>query len=119
MLRHQSVYGNLLKAFLEKNPLTSVWLINTGWYGGKVPHAKRYDLSTTRSIIRSIQKNNHENIEFSKDKIFGFLVPVAMKDVDSRFLNPKSLWIDKVNYDQEALTLKRLMDENYSSKEIV
>jgi phosphoenolpyruvate carboxykinase (ATP) len=41
-----------------------VWLINTGWTGGKYGIGKRMSLPATRKIIDAIHKKELDNVEF-------------------------------------------------------
>jgi phosphoenolpyruvate carboxykinase (ATP) len=112
MMRHAQDYGNLLKAFLEKYPI-NVWLVNTGWFGGVYGEGMRYQLSFTRSCIRSVQNFGDEGVEFFKDDIFGVQIPKSLRGVDKSFLNPATLWRDQEQYLKMANHLKNQFEENF------
>ncbi|MBY0415736.1 MAG: phosphoenolpyruvate carboxykinase (ATP) [Bdellovibrionales bacterium] len=110
MMRHPKVYSQLLKNFLNKHNI-KVWLVNTGWFGGVYGEGKRYPLHFTRNCIRAIQKNP-ENIEFDINEVFSLKIPRGLENVDSQYLDPKNLWVDKSSYDKAAIELKKLFEEN-------
>lgn len=105
MLRHPRVYANLLGTYLEKHNI-NVWLVNTGWTGGAYGIGERFPLKVTRQIVRSIQKGDLANAEFTQDSIFGFTTPAAVPGVETKVLNPKSTWKDPAAYDVEAKKLE-------------
>lgn len=112
MMRHPMVYAQLLKKYLTEHPV-NVWLINTGWYGGAYGIGKRYELSTTREIIRSIQKGLSHDLEFRQDPFFGLKVPKSIPGVENKFLDTRSLWASATEYDQTAAKLKTLFTDNF------
>lgn len=112
MMRKPNDYAELLKKFLTTYPI-SVWLINTGWYGGVYGEGQRYPLSFTRSCIRAIQKGLNETTEYQTNEIFSLRYPVHIEGVDAQLLNPKSLWKDEQKYKETALGLKNKFDENF------
>lgn len=112
MMRPPMDYGILLKEFLQKHKI-KVWLVNTGWFGGPYGIGKRYPLTFTRNCIRAIQQGKGREISFNTDPIFSLRIPEQIEGVDSKFLNPESLWQDKNEYLKNAVELKRQFDLNY------
>ncbi len=112
MMRHAQDYGTLLKKYLEKHKI-NVWLVNTGWFGGVYGEGMRYQLSFTRSCIRSVQNHGELGVEFYQDDVFGVMIPKSLKGVDKAFLNPVTLWRDQTQYYRIAKKLKDQFDENY------
>jgi len=104
MLRHPSVYAELLGQFLDKHGI-HVWLINTGWTGGPYGVGKRFPLDVTRTIIRTIQSNALNNVPTEADPLFGFEVPLAVQNVPSSYLHPQSSWPDPDAYQKQAKAL--------------
>jgi phosphoenolpyruvate carboxykinase (ATP) len=47
------VYADLLLAKTQKHN-TSVWLVNTGWTGGRYGIGKRISIENTRNIVHAI-----------------------------------------------------------------
>ena len=114
MLRKPADYGNLLKEILRKHQI-KVWLVNTGWYGGAYGIGKRYDLSFTRTCIRSIQKGLREDISFTQDPVFSLSVPDGLDNIDGRLLRPHRLWASEEEYFKNANELKIKFDENFQT----
>lgn len=108
MLRHPTVYANILKEYLQKYKI-NVWLVNTGWYGGEFGVGERFPLKITRDLIRSVQ--NHEldhalNPEhFEKDELFGFYIPKKVRSIDANLLNPKRAWKNAHDYQTKSKEL--------------
>lgn len=112
MLRKPQVYAQLLKELLERRK-TTVWLINTGWYGGPYGVGRRYDLITTRSIIRAIQQGLDDTWAFQNETLFNLAVPTSIPGVAPSVLHPRSLWSDPRDYDQVSEKLRNLFLGNF------
>lgn len=111
MMRKAEDYSKLLRIFLDKYPI-KVWLINTGWYGGKYGTGKRYPLAITRNCIRSIQSGQVSD-EFNLNEVFNLKTPKSLVNLDPKFLQPENLWSDKEDYFKTALDLKDKFEENH------
>jgi phosphoenolpyruvate carboxykinase (ATP) len=109
MMLHREVYSSLLCDYIKKYDI-KVWLINTGWFGGAYGEGKRFPLSVTRQIIRSIKKNNGYDLKFQKLEPFGFNIPLEIPEIDNHFLNPLKAWGEAARYQHEAQKLKELFD---------
>lgn len=109
MPRHPSVYGNLLKERIAKGGV-DCWLVNTGWSGGKatMPGIKRMPIRVTRALLNAALDGSLKDAEFRQDPNFGFMVPVAVGDIDPNMLDPRAAWADKGQYDATAA---KLVDE--------
>jgi phosphoenolpyruvate carboxykinase (ATP) len=109
MPRHPSVYGNLLKERIAKGGV-DCWLVNTGWSGGKatMPGIKRMPIRVTRALLNAALDGSLKDAEFRQDPNFGFMVPVAVGEIDPNMLDPRAAWADKGDYDATAA---RLVDE--------
>ncbi|MDO9184327.1 MAG: phosphoenolpyruvate carboxykinase (ATP) [Bacteriovorax sp.] len=97
MLRHPEVYSDLLSNYLDKYKI-NVWLINTGWYGGSFGEGNRFPLKVTRSIIRQIQSNKLDKVEFSTDEIFKLQIPNFIEGIDTKLLIPQNSWKNSSDY---------------------
>jgi len=93
--RHPTIYAEMLAEKIRENG-SHVWLINTGWSGGKYGEGKRMDIKTTRTIIDAIHDGSLQKESYSKFEIFGFDIPDNCNGVDSNILHPKRTWKDKV-----------------------
>ena len=104
MLRTPNIYAELLGHYLEKYPI-KVWLINTGWTEGPYGQGHRFPIHTTREIIRAIQHNELNDIQFDLDEIFGLEIPHHVRDVPSSVLHPRDTWERPEKYDEKAKSL--------------
>lgn len=110
MLRHPSVYSQLLKNYMTKYQI-KVWLINTGWYGGSYGVGSRFPLKVTRNIIRAVQAGRLENASFIQDEIFQLSIPESVESVDQTILVPRNAWANKEEYLQAAQKLAKSFQE--------
>jgi phosphoenolpyruvate carboxykinase (ATP) len=113
MPRHPSVYGNLLKDRIAKGSV-QCWLVNTGWTGGKYGEGSRMPIKATRALLNAALDGSLSDAEFRTDPNFGFSVPVAVNDVDSAILDPRSTWADKEAYDATAKKLVAQFVDNFA-----
>lgn len=112
MIRPAWEYADLLGEYLQKHPI-SVWLINTGWTGGKAGVGQRFPLNITRRIIDAIQSGELDKANFVKERIFGLQVPEKIQGVDSKFLSPQSSWSDSDAYLAQAQELAKMFHKNF------
>ncbi len=97
MVHHPFVYSNLLKEKIEKFG-SNVWLVNTGWIGGKFGVGKRISIKHTRAVLNAALSGALDNVEFKRDEIFGFMIPQSCPDVPSEVLNPATAWANQDEY---------------------
>jgi phosphoenolpyruvate carboxykinase (ATP) len=109
---HPGKYAEMLGEKLRKHEV-NVWLVNTGWTGGPYGVGNRIKLSYTRSLINSVLENRLENVEYSKDPLFGFEFPMSCPNVPSTLLNPRNTWADKSRYDETAIQLANQFIKNF------
>nr|WP_245646572.1 phosphoenolpyruvate carboxykinase [Sphingomonas soli] len=115
MPRHPSVYGNLLKERIAKGGV-NCWLVNTGWSGGLAtdPGIKRMPIRVTRALLNAALDGSLNDAEFRKDPNFGFMVPVAVGDIDPNMLDPRAAWANPADYDATAEKLVHQFVENFA-----
>ena len=116
MPRHPSVYGNLLKERIAAGG-AQCWLVNTGWTGGKYGEGHRMPIKATRALLNAALDGSLNDAQFRKDDNFGFDVPVAVPDVDSAILDPRSTWASGEEYDAMAAKLVKLFIDNFAEFE--
>lgn len=109
-----TIYAEMLGNKIEKHNV-EVYLVNTGWSGGRYGTGKRMDLSYTRAMITAALKGELRKEEFELHPIFGLLMPKRCSNVPSDILNPRKMWSDKDAYDQQAKRLANLFIENFKS----
>lgn len=99
-----SVYSQMLGRKMEKFN-TNVFLINTGWTGGKYGTGKRIDLKLTRKMVDAALSSKLKNIEYEALDLFHLNVPKTVPGVPSEMLMPVNTWKDKDEYDKTAKEL--------------
>ena len=109
---HPIKYAELLKNKIEKHNC-NIWLINTGWLGGKYGIGKRCKLSYSRAIIDNIHNGKLNKVEYDNFPIFNLKIPKFCENIDTSILNPKNLWTDKSLFDKELKDLAKLFINNF------
>ncbi len=112
MVHHPYYYANLLKQKMEKNG-ANCWLVNTGWVGGKFGVGKRISIRHTRNMLNAALEGSLENVEYRKDKLFGFLVPLSCPGVPDDVFDPSSSWGNKEEYWNKYDSLAARYIENF------
>jgi phosphoenolpyruvate carboxykinase (ATP) len=112
MVHHPFYYANLLRQKMEKHGATC-WLVNTGWVGGKFGVGKRISIRHTRNMLNSALDGLLDNVEFRKDELFGFYVPVTCPNVPQDVLVPENSWGNKEEYWAKYDSLAARYIENF------
>lgn len=97
MVRHPFKYAEMLKERILKNQ-SNVWLVNTGWVGGKFGVGKRISIRHTRNLLDAALDGKLDSVEYRKDKLFGFEVPLTCPEVPEDVLDPANAWGNKEEY---------------------
>lgn len=119
MVHHPYFYAELLRQKMEKNKAT-VWLVNTGWVGGKFGVGKRISIRHTRNMLNAALEGMLEKVEFRTDKVFGFEVPVSCPGVPDDVFEPSNAWGNKEEYWKKFDDLAARYIENFKMfKEVV
>jgi phosphoenolpyruvate carboxykinase (ATP) len=108
-----SVYAHMLGDKLDQHPHVAVWLVNTGWTGGPFGEGERMPIKATRALLKAALSGELEGIEYRKDAVFGFEVPIVVPGVDTALLDPRSTWADPEAYDRKARELARMFRDNF------
>ena len=114
---HPTAYAELLGKKLEQHPEVNVWLINTGWTGGRYGVGKRMSLKYTRAMIHAAMRGDLDQVEYVVHTIFGVWKPQSCPGVPELVLNPRNTWEDQDAYDRQALALANLFVENFKQYE--
>lgn len=111
--RPAGVYADLLIKRAKKNN-TKIYLVNTGWTGGGYEVGKRFPIPVTRAIINAIQENkiDKDNLEYIEK--LNLFIPKELEGVDSSYLNPRSCWVSKEDYDKECEALCQKFKDNFA-----
>jgi phosphoenolpyruvate carboxykinase (ATP) len=113
--QHPKVYARMLDAKLEEHGST-VWLLNTGWTGGPFGEGERMPIQATRTMLRAALSGELDDAELRVDALFGFEVPLKVRGVDSKLLDPRSTWSDPQEYDRKARELAQLFADNFAKR---
>ncbi|MFN8378757.1 MAG: phosphoenolpyruvate carboxykinase [Anaerolineae bacterium] len=112
MTLHPKEYAALLRKKLNEHK-ADVYLVNTGWTGGPYGVGKRMSIKDTRAIVTAVLNGDLKNVEYRKDPVFGFEVPLTVPGVDSSVLEPRNTWTDKAAYDKKYHELAEKFIKNF------
>ena len=113
MMLHPYRYAELLKHKIERYGV-QCWLVNTGWVGGPFGVGKRISIRHTRALLNAALSGKLSDVNYTKDPIFEFLVPMECPGVPSEVLSPSSSWGDKQEYDRRYKDLAMRFKENFA-----
>jgi phosphoenolpyruvate carboxykinase (ATP) len=108
-----AVYARMLGEKLDAHPEATVWLVNTGWTGGPFGEGHRMPIAATRALLRAALDGDLRDVEYRRDHVFGFEVPVSVPGVDAQLLDPRSTWRHPDAYDRKARELARMFRDNF------
>ena len=119
---HATVYAEMLGKKIDEHDV-EVFLVNTGWTGGRYGEGQRMNLGHTRTMVREAIAGHLSDVEYKQDDIFGLNIPTEVTNIPSDILMPRNAWDNKEDYDQQAKELAKMFKENFeqfgeSSKEI-
>jgi phosphoenolpyruvate carboxykinase (ATP) len=102
----------------------NVYLVNTGWCGGKAGTVGRMKLRYTRAMVTAALNGSIEKSKFVKDPYFGVSIPTEIENVPSEILIPANVWKDEKEYEATAKDLASRFVNNFKkythmSKEVV
>ena len=107
-----TVYADLLGELIDKHDV-DVYLVNTGWTGGKYGVGRRISLHYTRQMVNQAISGKLKDAEYKKDETFGLNIPVEIKDVPKTILDPVNAWSDANKYHEQAQDLINQFEENF------
>jgi phosphoenolpyruvate carboxykinase (ATP) len=107
-----AVYAELLGRKLDEHD-AAVWLVNTGWSGGRFGEGERMPIAATRALLHAALAGELDTVEYRTDALFGFEVPIEVPGVESKLLDPRSTWVDPEAYDAKAKRLAEMFRENF------
>ncbi|MEA3495378.1 MAG: phosphoenolpyruvate carboxykinase (ATP) [Bacteroidota bacterium] len=112
MVHHPYFYANLLRNKAEKSG-AHIWLVNTGWVGGKFGVGKRISIKHTRAMLNAALEGKLNEVEYRKDKLFGFDIPLSCPGVPEDVFKPSNAWGDKDDYWKKYDALVSRYIENF------
>lgn len=112
MVRPPIKYAEMLKQRILKHK-TGCWLVNTGWTGGRFGIGKRISIKHTRQLLNAALDGSLSDVEYRRDRLFGFDVPVRCPGVPEDILDPAGSWGNKDEYWQKYDSLAARFIENF------
>jgi len=109
---HPVTYATMLAERLEKHK-ADVWLINTGWTGGKFGIGKRMPLKVSRAIIDSIHNGELAKAEYDVQPIFNLKFPKTVAGVSGDVLNPVKTWHSPEEFNTTLRGLAVRFNDNF------
>lgn len=97
MVHHPYVYADLLRRKALQHG-AQFWLVNTGWTGGPFGVGKRISIKHTRALLNAALTGALDKVQYRKDPIFGFDVPLECEGVPSEILEPANTWGNREEY---------------------
>jgi len=116
MPRHPGVYAGMLGDRLDRHDVP-VWLVNTGWTGGRYGVGERMNIAHTRQMVRAALNGRLEGVPTRTDPLFGVEVPEHCPDVPDDILWPRDTWQDKAAFDRQARKLAAMFIDNFKQFE--
>ena len=120
---HPSTYAKMLGEKIEDSRRAggpkeiNVWLVNTGWTGGRYGEGSRIELTYTRAMIKAALTGKLDQVEYQKHPNFQIEMPKSCPDVPNAILNPRDTWRNEEDYDEMAKKLVTLFHENFKQFE--
>ncbi|MDE3175497.1 MAG: phosphoenolpyruvate carboxykinase [Pseudomonadota bacterium] len=109
---HPTVYGNLLREFMERHHV-DCWLVNTGWTGGKFGVGRRMPIRVTRRLLAAALDGSLQKADFRTDPHFGLAVPREVPGVEPHILDPVRTWRKKQEFAETAGRLVQMFRDNF------
>ena len=109
---HPTAYAKLLGEKIDTHNV-NVYLVNTGWTGGKYGVGHRMSIKDTRACINAILDGSINDSEFDVTKTFRLHVPKTLGDINPEILNPRNAWADKDEFDRTRDELADMFIDNY------
>ncbi|MGQ9896160.1 MAG: phosphoenolpyruvate carboxykinase [Acidobacteriota bacterium] len=113
---HPSVYAKMLGEKIAQHKV-KIWLLNTGWTGGPYGIGERMSLSYTRAILHAALDGHLDQVEYTKNPVFGFEIPTTCPNVPENILNPRNTWEDKAAFDAQEKRLAAMFIRNFAKFE--
>jgi phosphoenolpyruvate carboxykinase (ATP) len=109
---HPTKYAEMLGQLLNQHKDANVWLVNTGWSGGKYGVGSRMKIGHTRAMVRAALNGTLATAPVKTDPVFGLAVPQGIPGVPADVLDARGTWKDPAAYDAQAAKLAEMFREN-------
>jgi phosphoenolpyruvate carboxykinase (ATP) len=101
---------------LRKHHFTAtVFLVNTGWFGGPYGVGQRIAIRHTRAMVSAALNGTLNRVTYHAHPIFKIFVPDRVPGVPLALLDPRKTWADAQAYDQQACLLARRFIDNFAA----
>lgn len=107
-----AVYAQMLGDKMKEHNV-QVFLVNTGWSGGKYGVGSRIKLRYTRAMVDAALNGDLNNVQYTTDPIFHVSIPQSCPNVPQEILTPKNVWADKNDFDVTAKMLAGKFSEQF------
>ena len=114
--RHATVYARMLGERLRRHG-SRVWMVNTGWVGGRAGEVDRMRLGYTRAMVHAALGGALDGVETKADPYFGVAVPTRVPGVPPEILIPSASWGSPEAYRSAATRLADMFRANFRSYE--
>ncbi len=104
-------YARMLREKVE-HAGAEVYLVNSGWNG----RGERMPLACTRAMVNAALDGSLDEVDYVRDRHFGFLVPTRCPGCPSEMLDPARSWEDEDAYDVQAEKLVGMLRDNFAAK---
>ena len=111
--RPATVYADLLGRKTRAHD-AGIWLVNTGWTGGRYGVGSRMKLGHTRAMLGAALGGALDKVPHTVDPVFGLRVPTVVPGVPSEVLLPRGTWADGSAYDAAAAELAAMFKRNFT-----
>ena len=116
---HPKRYAEMLSNKMQEAGV-NVWLINTGWSGGKYGVGRRMPLKYTRAMITAVLNGDlgdytYENYHIHS--VFGVAQPRTCPGVPDELLSPRATWNNDDAYYETAFQLSNAFRNNFKQFE--
>jgi phosphoenolpyruvate carboxykinase (ATP) len=115
--RKAQVYADLLMKRIDGFG-SKVFIVNSGWTGGAYGVGERFNIPTTRNIIKAIQSGSINESPKANLDIMNVKIPTELDGVDTKILNPSETWSDQGLYKKAAEDLAKKFGENISKFDV-
>jgi phosphoenolpyruvate carboxykinase (ATP) len=112
MVHYPQAYASLLKSKILKHGV-QCWLVNTGWTGGAFGVGKRISIRHTRTLLNDALSGKLHEVQYRKDPLFGFEVPLSCEGVPTAILDPANTWGSQDEYWRKYDALAARFIENF------
>jgi phosphoenolpyruvate carboxykinase (ATP) len=116
MVHTPAFYANLLQKKIERYGV-NCWLVNTGWVGGPYGIGKRISIHLTRMMLNAVLTGQINDVEYSHDPVFKFLVPKTCPGIPEQVLDPASSWSNKAEFVKKYRQLASRFVDNFKKFE--